>query len=569
MNAERLLALYEKVAEAPDAIARLRRFVLGLAVRGKLVAQDPAGVPPAKVLAQARRDLRAQAETAKRIRWKQTDPVSDDEVDKHVPSSWVAARVNDTGLYINGLAFKPADWMEAGIPIIRIQNLTDPVKEFNYAEGDFPDEVMVRDGDLLVSWSATLEAFKWDRGEGVLNQHIFRVIPHEGLTDRGFLLLLLRHAIREMADSEHAHGLVMTHINRGPFLNHVVLIPPLAEQRRIVAKVEELMALLDRLEAARTAREATRDRLTAASLARLTAPGTTPDVFPTHARFALDALPALTTRRDQVKSLRQTILNLAVRGKLVEQNPNDELASELLQRIALGLDDQKIGRGRKQKCLPSVDLAEAPYELPEGWTWAKVRQILDPCRDISYGVIKLGPEPKSGGIPTLRCSDVRPGFIDLTGIRAVEESIEADYARTRLDGGEIVINIRGTLGGVSLVPAALKGHNVAREVAVIPIASSLSGAFLVYLMLSPYFWDHIQNNLRGIAYKGLNLGILRDLPIPIPPLAEQHRIVAKVDELIALCDRLEAALATIDTTKQRLLEALLHEALEPTLKEAA
>jgi type I restriction enzyme S subunit len=111
-------------------------------------------------------------------------------------------------------------------------------------------------------------------------------------------------------------------------------LPPLAEQRRIVAKVEELMALLDRLEAARTAREATRDRLTAASLARLTAPDADAADFPANARFALATLPALTTRPDQIKPLRQTILNLAVRGKLVEQDPTDEPASELLKRIA-------------------------------------------------------------------------------------------------------------------------------------------------------------------------------------------------------------------------------------------
>ncbi|MFZ4071981.1 MAG: restriction endonuclease subunit S, partial [Caulobacterales bacterium] len=94
-------------------------------------------------------------------------------------------------------------------------------------------------------------------------------------------------------------------------------------------------------------------------------------------------------------------------------------------------------------------------------------------------------------------------------------------------------------------------------------AQGIPGQFMVYLMLSPYFWDHIQNNLRGIAYKGLNLGILRDLPIPLPPLAEQHRIVAKVDTLMALCDRLEASLTATAATRRRLLDALLAEALAP------
>ncbi|WP_287385262.1 restriction endonuclease subunit S [Mesorhizobium sp.] len=116
---------------------------------------------------------------------------------------------------------------------------------------------------------------------------------------------------------------------------------------------------------------------------------------------------------------------------------------------------------------------------------------------------------------------------------------------------------------MALVPPDLSGFNVAREVAVVPIADAIPGPFMVYLMLSPYFWDHIQNNLRGIAYKGLNLGILRDLPIPLPPLAEQHRIVAKVDALLALCDRLEASLSATAGTRRRLLDALLAEALAP------
>ncbi len=132
--------------------------------------------------------------------------------------------------------------------------------------------------------------------------------------------------------AKHAAG----HRNeRHNLANSLVLpLPPLAEQHRIVAKVDELMALCDRLEAARAEREATRDRLTAASLARLTAPDTDAETFRAHARFALDALPALTTRPDQIKQLRQTILNLAVRGKLVAQDANDEPASELLKRIA-------------------------------------------------------------------------------------------------------------------------------------------------------------------------------------------------------------------------------------------
>ena len=125
----------------------------------------------------------------------------------------------------------------------------------------------------------------------------------------------------------------MAHMTKEKMEQLAVPRSPLAEQYRIVAKVDELMALCDRLEAARAAREATRDRMAAASLVRLNDPDSDPVVFRNHAAFALENLAPLTTRTDQIKTLRQTILNLAVRGKLVEQDPNDEPAAELLRRL--------------------------------------------------------------------------------------------------------------------------------------------------------------------------------------------------------------------------------------------
>src|SRR5207245_9672862 len=128
-------------------VPRVRRFILDLAVRGRLLQQDPKDEPANQRLRDARRRLEKAAETTKRLRWTPSIPV---DLNVAIPSGWIAARVNDTGLYINGLPFKPSDWKKNGVPIIRIQNLTDPTKEFNFADGQFPDEVLVRDGGLLV-----------------------------------------------------------------------------------------------------------------------------------------------------------------------------------------------------------------------------------------------------------------------------------------------------------------------------------------------------------------------------------------------------------------------------------
>ncbi|MCF3595728.1 restriction endonuclease subunit S [Rhodobacteraceae bacterium LMO-12] len=560
MNPERLLEVYEQISEAPDAIARLRRFVLDLAVRGKLVEQD-AGDEPASALL-----LRAKARKVEQGIKHKADPIGGGETPFPAPTGWVWTRVGEIALQ-TGSGSTPRGGKSAyaatGTPFLRSQNVyndglrLDDVVFINDETNEKMKRTQVKANDLLLnitggSIGRCCRIPDDFRGANV-SQHVAIIRTAVASTEDFLHLLVMSPFFQAYVLGEQTGagrgGLPKNRMDRIP-----VPLPPLAEQHRIVAKVDELMALCDRLEEARKIREETRDKLTAASLARLTAPDTTAEDFPAHAAFALKALPALTTRPDQIKTLRQTILNLAVRGKLVEQDAADEPASHLLMKISKSREEMRsIKRG----------IADLPFPLPVGWATARVQDTLMPGREISYGVIKLGNEPESGGIPTLRCSDVRPGYIEHRTIRRVREEIEAEYTRTRLVGGEVLINIRGTLGGVAEVPAMMAGYNIAREVAVIPISEQILGRYVVYLMLSPFFWRHIQGNLRGIAYKGLNLGTLRELPIPIPPLAEQHRIVAKVDALMALCDRLEAALTTTDTTRTRLFESLLHEALEP------
>jgi type I restriction enzyme S subunit len=158
VNAEELLRHFERVADTPEALSRLRQLILDLAVRGKLLPQQPADRPQTEALGQARKELSERAKATGRLRFSESAPIGEGEGGDRLPSGWLAARINDTGLYINGLAFKPSDWKPSGLPIIRIQNLSDDSREFNYAQGEFPDEVLVRTGDILVSWSATLAA---------------------------------------------------------------------------------------------------------------------------------------------------------------------------------------------------------------------------------------------------------------------------------------------------------------------------------------------------------------------------------------------------------------------------
>ncbi|MCA6520676.1 MAG: restriction endonuclease subunit S [Pseudanabaena sp. M051S1SP2A07QC] len=157
-----------------------------------------------------------------------------------LPMGWDKVLLGDLAEYLNGAAFKPTDWVNEGMPIIRIQNLTDPTKPMNLTTRIVPENLLVKDGDILVSWSATLDAFIWDRGDAWLNQHIFRVLPHEKIVEKYFLFFLLKREIANLIGTEHLHGSTMKHINRGPFLSHEVALPPLNEQRLIVDKLDRI-----------------------------------------------------------------------------------------------------------------------------------------------------------------------------------------------------------------------------------------------------------------------------------------------------------------------------------------
>ena len=172
----------------------------------------------------------------------------------------------------------------------------------------------------------------------------------------------------------------------------------------------------------------------------------------------------------------------------------------------------------------------------------------------------MGIEPRMGGVKTLRCSDVKYRKIDLTNVRMVSKEISQKYKRTILKGHEILINIRGTLGGCCIAPEEIEGYNIAREIAMVPILKQIESRYVLDVLSSPYIQKTTFDSLRGIAYKGLNLNLLTSFLIPLPSLAEQKRIVSKVDQLMHLCDELETRLNQSKKDSEMLMRAVLHEA---------
>jgi len=265
---------------------------------------------------------------------------------------------------------------------------------------------------------------------------------------------------------------------------------------------------------------------------------------------------------DYLNRLRQVILQEAVLGALTNKwrkfNPQIKSATILFDNI------QRERQKDINKPIPilPIDKDEESFIVPENWIWVKLDDLVSPKRGITYGIVKMGSEPKEGGVTALRCSDVRFRHINANMARKVTEEISNQYKRTVLEGGEILLNIRGTLGGCAIVDNSLKGFNIAREIGLIPLMNQSINKYILNVLTSPYFEKEISKNLRGIAYKGLNLNILRNLLIPLPPLEEQKEIVEKIEQLFKVCDELEIQINNSKINSQTLIQAVLKEAFE-------
>jgi type I restriction enzyme S subunit len=568
MNAERLLAHYERIADAPDAIPRLRRFVLDLAVRGKLAPQDPNDEPASELLKRIGLE-KARLVKAGEIRKEKQLPPVDEGADFDIPASWCWTRLGIVTSYIQRgkspkyaasdgalvVSQKCVQWRGLDLTVAKHVTLE--------SLADYEDIRFLRDGDLL--WNST--------GTGTIGRVIRLVDPPEKLVCDSHVTVVRclevdPEYIRAWLRSDHVYALIedraagstnQVELTAQMAIGQIVPLPPLAEQHRIVAKVDELMARCDRLKAARTKREEMRDRLTEASLARLNAAETDPATFADHVRFALNNLAALSTRPDQVNHLRQTILNLAVRGKLVPQESKDQPASALLKLIAAEKVNLQKTRGiRPDRPLPPIAAEEPPFPEPPGWHWVRAQDL---SLKISDGVHKK-PNYVSAGIPFITVKNLTEGIgISFRDTKFITERDHLEFVkRTHPERGDVLITKDGTIG-VARVVESDRVFSIFVSVALVKMVLPEIAPFLTLCINSETVRDMIIP--KGAALKHLHLIDLRKLPLPLPPLAEQRRIVTKVYELMELCDRLEASLTTADDTQRRLLEALLAEALAP------
>ena len=407
--------------------------------------------------------------------------------------------------------------------------------------------------------NASLNRLHYQEGRFALGTILIAVFPHDpDLMSARFIFEYLSAFKDELLVSRMT-GTANVTLSVGSISEvPVPLVCPIVQKQ-----VDELMALCDQLDAARLKREAARDRLAASSLARLNTP--TPETFANDARFALSALPSLTTRPDQIKQLRQTILNLAVRGKLVPQDARDEPALELLRLVAKEIAAYShASRISEIRPDPIAD-DELPFGAPIGWQWTRLCTLFNVITDGDH----QSPPRAEKGVAFLTIGNITTGQLDFTNCRNVPESYFRSLQPYRTPSkGDILYTVVGATYGRPAVVETDREFCVQRHVAILKPPGALSLRYLAYLLGSPLVYEQASSSTTGTAQPTIALRPLRNFLVPLPPLAEQHRIVAKVDELMALCDQLEVSLDTAAATRRRLLDALLAEALAPALEAA-
>jgi type I restriction enzyme S subunit len=560
MNADRLLAHFERISDAPDAVDRLRRFILDLAVRGKLVEQDPGDEPATNSLnrlsaVRLRHEATRQRRKPRRLKQEPLPPLGD------VPSGWTLATLEELVEVRNGRAYAKSELLDKGTPVLRVGNLFTSQHWF-FSDLELEDEKYCVEGDLLYAWSASFGPFLWRGPKVIFHYHIWNLVPHS-LTDinKHYLYrFLLTETQRIKAEG---HGVSMLHMTKDKMEQVFVPLPPLAEQHRIVEKVDELMMLCDRLEASQKERERRRDRLVVTSLARVTdANSDDATSATTSGYFHLDHLARLTARPEHVKKLRQTILNLAVRGRLVPQDDSEGSASALLDEVH-ETRSQRVQQGelRKAKGLKYTAPKEPLLTLPSGWAWC----LADDLWDFENGDRSSNYPSKDQlverGVPFVNAGHLVGNRVDLTQMNYITTAKFKSLGGGKLRKGDQVYCLRGSLGKHAVFSHECDAAIASSLVILRPVVKE-SVPFLAVYLDSDLSQQLLRRYDNGTAQPNLSSANLRRFEIPLPPLAEQKRIVAKVDDVMAICDQLEQQLQSQQKDRRRVLEALLHEALE-------
>lgn len=555
---------FDLVASCRAGVAQLRELILTLAIQGKLVPQDWHDTPAAA----ACESMEDSHQTSSHGRSPARKAPPSGDLPYALPSSWVWVRLGDCAHLINGdrgSNYPSRDKLvDRGVAFINAGHLQNGVVD--RARMNFISEHhfhllrtgKVRRNDILYCLRGSLGKFALvsDDLPGAIASSLV-IIRAETEQLVPYLSTYLASPLAHQEMRKFDNGTAQPNLGARDLAKFLVPLPPPAEQARIVARVGELLRLCDALEEKGRLEADQHAHLLNVSLDTLTNSASPEQVAANWQRVAAN-FDLLLDRPEAVDALDKAILELAVRGMLVPQDATEEPAAELLHRMAGGGGGlSATAKARRREPLVAV---EVPFDLPHGWAWARFEQLIDPKKPISYGVLVPGPEV-ADGVPFVRVADLSISSPAATPEKRISPLVDAQYQRSRLEGGEILMGVVGSIGKLGVAPQSWAGANIARAICRIVPAAPIDRSFVLLLLESEFMQRGFAGDTRTLAQPTLNVGLIRTSPTPVPPLAEQRRIVARVEQLRRVCSELRDRVAAA-RGRQALLAATLIELAE-------
>jgi len=548
MDAGKLLANFDLVIAAPGGVARVREMILQLAVRGLLVPQDPADGTASEILNMDR----YQKNNASDMPSLQNNlPI--------LPSEWCWVRLADLAELSIGRTPDTKNhsyWGSAGFEWVSIADMAHggilyetKRKVSALAKTDVFRKAPESAGTLLMSYKLTIGKISILGVPAYHNEAIAAIKPDIQEVQNYLLKVLPVFAL----SGEVNNAIKGRTLNKKTLSALPVAVPPLAEQKRIVAKIDELMSLCDELNEKKQRRDNTHKTLQSSTFNTLATANTPAATTKAWTRIR-DHWPTLLSTPESISTLRQTILQLAIRGQLVPQDPNDESAiKRVVQSGEAIIEFMKASKSRKLKYLNSDMIRSPDQVLPAGWAWSALGHL---------GVVNprnAATDDMDAGL--VRMLHIFPGFMD--GVRYENKKwkqIKSGYTHIA-DGDVVLAKItpcyeNGKSAVIKGLPNSLGAGTTELHV-FRDVARIFDARFLLAVLKSPEFISAGITRMTGTAgQKRLPAEYFALSPIPVPPLAEQKRIVAKIDQLMSLCDALEARMGDQSSTSRDLARAL-------------
>ncbi len=550
-------------------IKKLRELILDLAVRGLLVPQDPSDEPASVLLKKIAVEKKRLIKDGKIKKQKVLAPISENEKPFELPSNWTWTRLDNISPY----SLFDGDWVERKDQdqngLVRLIQLADiglgifkNVSQKYLKEGSFESLncTELKENDVLIArlpdpiGRACIFPKLSQKSVTAVDVAILRLNQH--ILNSYAVYSINSNFFRKQVNA-YGKGVTRFRISTGNLKTIVLPIAPLAEQHRIVAKVDELMALCDELEQGQEDSIQTHETLVETLLNALTN-ATDPSAFQTAWQTIAANFHTLLTTDHSINKLKETILQLAVMGKLVPQNPNDEPASILLKKITKEKNRLiKDGKIKKQKPLAPISKNEKPFELPASWEWVRFGHI-----SIHNAGKTLDKARNKGNIRKyMTTSNLYWGRFVINDDSLREMPIkDSELEKYEVKEGDLLI-CEGGDAGRAAVWSFKETICIQNHIHRARFFADIDPYYIFRFLQKLGATGEINNYRKGVGISSISGKVLSSIPLPLPPIAEQHRIVAKVDELMTLCDELKQALQATQTTQIQLTDAVVQTAI--------